>query len=311
MDSVIEALIVKRTYPHSRDLIFRAWTEPIRLERWFCPNPKNIVKAHIDLRVGGAYRIAMISPTGDTWVIGGEYQEIVRPERLVFTWKWENEEGETSLVTVHFRETADGTEVELIHDRLESDESRENHNQGWIATMDRLYGYLADPMETLILPTGDLLTAAIEIKQAKELARLALDRLQRTFSHVPDDKLHSTPADTSKPALRILVHASLANQYFAAVLRGDDIPHQSAHEVVADIFKRETHITDRQEAEALCEKNTAEVLAAYEQLDPTRLTSDPKVAFVLLLVGRHADGHASQIDYLQTTWGDLEDHFVK
>lgn len=311
MDSVIEALVVKRTYPHPQDLIFRAWTEPVRLERWFCPNPKNKVKAQIDLRVGGAYRIAMIAPTGDSWVVGGTYQEIDRPQKLVFTWKWENEDSETSLVTVHFRETADGTEVEVTHDRLASEESRDNHGQGWIATMDRLYGYLADPMETQVLPNTDLFTVAIEIRQAKELAKLGLDRVQRTFNHVPQDKLHWTPSETSKSALRILVHTALSNQYFASVLRGDEIPHLTAQEAVQKIFAQEPGVTSLPEAQALYTASVQEVLDTYETLDPTRVATDPKVAFVLLLVGRHADGHASQIDYLQTTWGDLEDHFVK
>ncbi len=310
MDSVIEALVVKRVYPRSRELVFKAWTEAVRLERWFCPNPTNRVKAEVDLRVGGRYKIAMIPPSGDPWVIGGVYREIMPPERLVFTWKWAHED-EESLVTVLFREVEAGTEVELVHSQLESEESRENHRQGWLGTLERLSAYVADPMEMLVLPTGDLLTAATQIKMARELARLGLERVRRTFHHVPDDKLHWQPAETSKSALRVLVHVGLANQYFAAVLRGDDMPHQSAPEVVQSIFEREPSITTRAEAERLLEESAQEVLDSYDLLDPTRLMSDPKVAFVLMLVGRHADGHAGQIDYLQTTWGDLENHFVE
>jgi hypothetical protein len=59
----------------------------------------------------------------------------------------------------------------------------------------------------------------------------------------------------------------------------------------------------------LFEESSQEVLKSYEQLDPARLTTDPRVNFILTLVGRHVDGHAAQIDYLQTIWDDQEDHF--
>ncbi|MBC8063753.1 MAG: SRPBCC domain-containing protein [Chlorobia bacterium] len=311
MNNLIEALIVERTYLHPRDLVFRAWTEPVRLERWFCPNPDNKVDAEVDLRVGGKYCIKMITPAGDAWVVEGEYREVVRPEKLVFTWKWASEpNAEPDLVTVQFLEVEGGTRVVLTHDRLDSEKSRENHGIGWNASMDRLVGYLVNPMETLMLPSPDLLTAAVEIRQAKNLAELALQRLARTFSYVPDDKLNWTPSETSKTPLRVLVHAALSNDYFAAVLRGDELPYQSAEEVVAMIKVKENEIQTRDQALGLLETTTRQTLEAFDKLDPARLTIDPKVAFILLLVGRHADGHASQIDYLQTTWGDLEDHFV-
>lgn len=312
MNNLIEALIVERTYRHPRDLVFRAWTEPVRLERWFCPNPDNKVDAEVDLRVGGKYCIKMITPAGDAWVVSGQYQEVVRPEKLAFTWRWDHDapQIDDDLVTVQFLEVEGGTRVVLTHDRLDSEESRENHGIGWNASMDRLVDYLVNPMETLMLPSSDLLTAAVEIRQAKNLADLALKRLARTFSYVPDDRLNWTPSETSKSALRVLVHSALSNEYFAAVLRGDELPHQSAEEVVAMIQTRESAIQTRGEALELLETTSRQVLEAFDKLDPTRLTIDPKVAFVLLLVGRHADGHASQIDYLQTTWGDLDDHFV-
>ena len=311
MSSVLEALSVSRVYPCPRELVFKAWTEPVRLERWFCPNPSNRVKAQIDLKVGGHYRIAMVNPSGESWVIGGEYREIERPGKLVFTWNWEDSEEPTSLVTVSLSEVQNGTLVELVHDKLDSSESQQQHLQGWTLTFERLAAYLMDPMETALLPPSDLLGAAAQINTARDLARMALDRLRLTFSHVPSDRVHESPSPDAKSALRILVHAGLANQYFAAVLRGDEMPHMSAEEVVANIAAHESSITDRSEAEALLATSSKEVLDAIDRVDPGRLTTDPKCAFVLLLVGRHADGHASQIDYLQTTWGDLVDHFVK
>ena len=70
--------------------VFDAWTNPEVLRRWFAAGPDaECAEAVVDLRPGGAYRLAMKVPTGDVYVCIGEYVEIDRPKRLVFTWRWE------------------------------------------------------------------------------------------------------------------------------------------------------------------------------------------------------------------------------
>jgi len=125
--------------------MFRAWTIAEELEMWFSPSLKNRVEATVDLRVGGRYQIAMIPPEGDAWIVGGEYRVIEPPEELQFTWKWSTDptEGFGTLVTVLFHETDEGSEIELIHSGLESQESHDNHGQGWTLCMNRLGEYLA------------------------------------------------------------------------------------------------------------------------------------------------------------------------
>jgi uncharacterized protein YndB with AHSA1/START domain len=308
MSSVMEALVVRRTYKHSREAIFKAWTEPDRLKKWFCPNPKNRVEAEVDLKVGGKYRIQMFPPEGDPWIIGGDYRKIDRPAELGFTWKWENSEERASLVTVLFREAHGGTDVEVIHEQLESEESRMNHGQGWNGSLDRLTHYLEDPMSTLTEAPADVHTASAQIQQAKQIAGMAFARLRDTFDHVPDDKLFWTPAGTAKGAVQIVAHTSYANVYFAAILRGDPMPDKPVPEVVADILRQEVNIKTRAEAKELLDRTSQETLDAYDTIDPMRAT-DPRVAFIMTLIGRHIDGHAAQIDYLQTCWGDMVDHF--
>ncbi len=309
MDSVIEALAIERFYPHPPELVFRAWTEPVRLERWFSPNPANKVTATVDLKKGGKYRISMRNPSGDTWTVQGTYLSIVKPLHLSFTWQWEGE-SEESRVTVEFVAEGAGTRVAVKHERVTTMESFTGHRRGWESTMERLSEYLSNPMETLVMPPSTVLGAAAQIKQAKDLAQLALNRLRITFGHVPNDKLLWRTTETAKSALQIYAHCGLSNQYFASVLRGEELPLQSAEEVVAQLRDSESKYTDRQQAEQLFEESAGQVLRAIDTLDVQLLVSDPKVAFVLLLVGRHNDGHASQIDYLQTQWGDLVDHLT-
>lgn len=309
MDSVIQALSVRRTYSHPRELVFKAWTEPVRLEKWFSPNPRNRIKVKVDLRVGGTYRIAMIPPDGDGWVVGGVYREIIVPERLSFTWKWEDSEEPTSLVAVDFLDVGNGTEVVVVHSQIETQESYDSHETGWQGILSRLEDYMFDPMEWRAANPPDIMTAAAQIQMAKQLAKMGLDRLQRSLSFVPEDRREWSPSETSKSPLRIAAHVSFSNQRFAAVLRGDPMPYRTAMETAQEIYSVETSLTGWEAVMDHLAQSSEEALRAFDQLDPARLVVDPKVAFVLTLIGRHADGHGSQIDYLQTIWGDTIDHF--
>jgi uncharacterized protein YndB with AHSA1/START domain len=86
-----------------------------------------------DLREGGRYRITVRElPDGEPYGVVGTYREVRPPERLVFTWSWDNapETGET-LVTVEFRDLGASTEVVLTHDLFKTEEQRSRHETGW------------------------------------------------------------------------------------------------------------------------------------------------------------------------------------
>ena len=72
--------------------------------------------------------------------VGGTFQEVVPPEKLVFTWQWENTDGPTegaeTLVTVEFRDMGESTEVLLVHERFPSADVRDAHQQGWTSMLD-------------------------------------------------------------------------------------------------------------------------------------------------------------------------------
>ncbi len=134
-------LNLTRTYSAPREEVFRAWTEPEALKRWFAPSDEfSTPIAEVDLRVGGAYRIGMKPPDQeDMFIVVGTYREVQPPERLVFTWSWEEgmDVGET-LVTVQFRDLGGSTEVVLTHELFPNEQARDKHNEGWSGCLERL-----------------------------------------------------------------------------------------------------------------------------------------------------------------------------
>ena len=142
-------LNLQRVFDAPRDLVWRAWSNPEILVLWMGPVEWPAVSATVDFRVGGEWRICLRSPTTgeDLWQ-GGVYREIVAPERIVFTFRWDesHEDGPPvdTLVTVRFAETADGrTHMDFTHEGLKSEQSLTGHRHGWTSTADRLEAWLA------------------------------------------------------------------------------------------------------------------------------------------------------------------------
>ena len=134
-------LRITRTFPAPRERVFRAWTDPAALKKWFAPGDDYATPiAEVDLRVGGRYRIQMRSPKGNLHTVAGVYREVTPPEKLVFTWSWQEggmDVGET-LVTVEFRDRGNSTELILTHERFPTAETRDEHRKGWTGCLDRL-----------------------------------------------------------------------------------------------------------------------------------------------------------------------------
>lgn len=133
-------LQITRTFPAPRETVFRAWTVPEELTKWWGPQGYSTPSAQIDLRVGGTYRIAMRKdPDGDVFYLTGTYREIRPPEKLVYTWRWEAEPelGETT-VTVEFGDLGTSTQVLLTHELFPTEKACEDHRRGWSSSFDRL-----------------------------------------------------------------------------------------------------------------------------------------------------------------------------
>jgi uncharacterized protein YndB with AHSA1/START domain len=134
------SLKMTRVFSAPRDLVFKAWVEVEQMKRWFCPYDHWGVEVTNDPRVGGAYRIVMKNTdTKEDNIVRGVYREIRAPERLIFTWQWENSpEFPETLVTVEFRDLGGKTELTLTHEALPTPELRDKHTHGWNLCLARL-----------------------------------------------------------------------------------------------------------------------------------------------------------------------------
>ena len=79
------ALRLSRTFRAPREGVFRVWTDPQQLIRWWGPEGFTVPACAIDVRPGGAWRPAMRSPEGKDHIVSGVYREVLPPARLVLT----------------------------------------------------------------------------------------------------------------------------------------------------------------------------------------------------------------------------------
>jgi uncharacterized protein YndB with AHSA1/START domain len=145
-ESAERVLEIERIFDAPRNLVFKAWTEPEHLVHWYGPRGFTLPSCKLDLRPGGAWRSCMFSPEGHEYWVKGVYREIVEPERLVYTYAHENQDGtlvHETLVRVTFAEQRGKTKLTLRQAIFESLKERDSHRGGWNSSLDRLVEYLA------------------------------------------------------------------------------------------------------------------------------------------------------------------------
>ncbi|WP_377291353.1 SRPBCC family protein [Rhizobium sp. SG2393] len=140
------ALMLSRLIPVPRAALYRCWTDPALITRWFTPAPWKTVEAELDVRAGGRSRIVMESPDGDRFPSEGLYLEVVENEKLVFTdaftaaWQPSNKAFMVGIIT--FADEAGGTRYTATV-RHWNAEDRKTHeemgfHEGWGKATDQL-----------------------------------------------------------------------------------------------------------------------------------------------------------------------------
>ena len=142
-----------RTLPGRCARVFGALTEQDQLARWWGPNGFSAPSVEIDLRVGGAYRIAMQPPDGELFYLVGEFLEVNPPTRLSYTFRWEDPdpEDQETIVTLCLRDLGDATELEFSQGEFGTERRRALHDEGWTNSLDRLLELISS--DTLDDPT--------------------------------------------------------------------------------------------------------------------------------------------------------------
>ena len=135
-------LRIRRIYPVAPERVWRAWTDPRALSRWFGPGePDSVTSAELDVRAGGRYRIAFLAPDGLEHVAAGVYQEVVENRRLVFSWTRAGMPELASLVTIELRPVSAGTELSFLHEFPDA-AARDDHQRGWLPTFAKLAAFI-------------------------------------------------------------------------------------------------------------------------------------------------------------------------
>ena len=134
-------LVINRMFDAPRHIVWQAWTDPEQLKQWSAPRGFTIPVSDGDLRPGGRWHATMRQSDGTELKLGGEYREIVEPERLVFTHAWYDESGKPgpeTIVTVTLKERRGKTEMNFRQTGFTSGESRDGHAGGWAECFDKL-----------------------------------------------------------------------------------------------------------------------------------------------------------------------------
>lgn len=156
--------VISRRFDASRESLFAAFTEPARMQQWWGPRGFTVVKAEMDLRVGGSYHYAMKAPDGSTMWGKFVYREVSPPARIVWENSFSDEAGGVTrhpmaptwplrmLSTVTCDADAGGTRLTLTWTPLDPTPmeqmtfdmpaSHDSMTMGWTGTLDQLEGYL-------------------------------------------------------------------------------------------------------------------------------------------------------------------------
>ena len=141
-------IVMTRVFDAPRDLVFEAHSSCEHMSQWWGPRKYEVGSCEMDFRPGGAWRIVHRGSQGEEHGFRGEFREIVRPERLVWTFEWEGLPGHVSVQTAEFEEHNGKTTLTAtaVFDTVEDRDGmlQSGMESGAAETYDRLDEYLEE-----------------------------------------------------------------------------------------------------------------------------------------------------------------------
>lgn len=141
-----DELLIERVFDAPVALVFRIWEDRDHMFRWLGPKDFTCTHLESDFRPGGKWRACIVADAyGESWM-GGEYRDIVKNKKIVYTFKWDGDEekeyGADTTVTVTFKERG-GKTVQYFHQTpFTTIDSRDSHMEGWNQSFDREQDYV-------------------------------------------------------------------------------------------------------------------------------------------------------------------------
>lgn len=99
-----QEVIITRTFDAPRDLVFKAFTDPELVSKWWGPRSVTTIVDKLEVKPGGVWRYVHREPDGSEYAFHGVYHEVTQSERLVYTFEYEGMPGHVLLETVTFEE---------------------------------------------------------------------------------------------------------------------------------------------------------------------------------------------------------------
>ncbi|QMV18461.1 SRPBCC domain-containing protein [Granulicella sp. 5B5] len=138
-----------RFFRAPRELVWRAWTDVEQLKEWWGPKQFTNPRCEADVQPGGLIHIDMRAPDGTVYPMGGEFEEVVPPEKLVFLAWALDADGDpifTNRNTVLFKEVEDGTEIRLhvrvVEAKAAAWQYLKGMREGWSGSFEKLAEFI-------------------------------------------------------------------------------------------------------------------------------------------------------------------------
>jgi uncharacterized protein YndB with AHSA1/START domain len=142
-----EGIVLTRVVKARPARVFRAWTRPELMARWFFPGQGWVCVATSELVTGGRWEAVMTDSEGGKHLQFGVYREIEPDVRLVFTWNCPDLNVTNSVVTLELRDLGQSTELTLKHELPADPKVRRGHEEGWEGCLGNLTKYLLENQE--------------------------------------------------------------------------------------------------------------------------------------------------------------------
>ena len=145
---------ITRVFEAPRRVVFRAWTDPRQIAKWFGPVGVTTPLSNVsmDVRPGGVWQLRMIDDAdGAEYPVTFTCREVVEPERLVLSTRVPTRPGAVTgeaLLTVTFAELGDRTEMTFHVSGLAVSEENAGLESGWSSSFDRLAAHLTQVART-------------------------------------------------------------------------------------------------------------------------------------------------------------------
>ena len=139
-----DELVITREFVVPKSLVFKALTEHEHIKIWSSPKNFDVTFSEGELKVGGKYSYGMQSGDGPKFVMAGEYKEIERPDRIVYTQSRVGTPGSETEISVTLEEHEGKTTMVFHHTGFPSKEFRDGAIHGWNDAFEKLERLLSD-----------------------------------------------------------------------------------------------------------------------------------------------------------------------